>query len=57
MMILQYLQFVDNVYSILKCTHLEKFFHHINNLNVNIKPTLEEDSNRELALLHITETE
>ena len=57
MIILQYLQFVDNVYSILKCTHLEKFFHHINNLNVNIKPTLEEDSNRELALLHTTETE
>ena len=26
-------QFVDDVYSIVKRTHLENFFHHINNLH------------------------
>ena len=41
-------RFVDDVYSILKCTHLENFFHHINNLH-HIKFTLEEESNREPA--------
>ena len=44
-------QFVDNVYSILKRTHLENFFHHINKLRQNIKFTMEEESNRELAFL------
>ena len=29
-------QFFDDVYSILKCTPLENFFHHINNLHQNI---------------------
>ena len=39
------------IYSILKCTHLENFFHHINNLHQNIKFTMEEESNGELAFL------
>ena len=44
-------RFADEVYSILKCKHLENFFHHINNLHQNIKFTMEEESNGELALL------
>ena len=44
-------QFVDDVYSFLKHTHLENFFHHINNLHQNIKFTMEEESNGELAFL------
>ena len=44
-------QFVDDVYSILKRTHLENFFHHINKLGQNVKFTMEEESNRELAFL------
>ena len=35
-------QFVDDVYSILKHTQLENFFHHLNNLHQNIKFTKEE---------------
>ena len=34
-----------------KSTHLENFFHHINNLYQNIKFTMEEESNGELAFL------
>ena len=44
-------QFADGVCSILKHTHLENFFHHINNLHQNIKFTAEEESNGELAFL------
>ena len=44
-------QLVDDVYSVLKRTHLEKLFHHINNLHQNIKFTMEEESNAELAFL------
>ena len=44
-------QFVDDVYSILKRTHLEKFFHHINNLHPKIKFTMKEESNGELTFL------
>ena len=44
-------RFADDVYSILKRTHLENFFHHINNLHQNIKFTMEEESNEELAFL------
>ena len=44
-------RFVDDVYSIVKRTHLENFFHHINNLHQNIKFTTEEESNGELAFL------
>ena len=44
-------QFVDDVYSFLKRTHLENFFHHINNLHQNIKFTMEEESNGEQAFL------
>ena len=44
-------RFVDDVYSILKRTHLENFFHHINSLHQNIKFTMEEESNEELAFL------
>ena len=39
------------LYSILKRTHLETFFHHINNLYQNIKFTMKEESNGELAFL------
>ena len=44
-------RFVDDVYSILKRTHLENFFHHIKNLHQNITFTMEEESNGELAFL------
>ena len=44
-------QFADGAYSILKRTHLENFFHHINNLHQNIKFTMEEESNGKLAFL------
>ena len=44
-------RFVDDAYSILKRTHLENFFHHINKLHQNIKFTMEEESNGELAFL------
>ena len=44
-------RFVDDVYSILKHTHLENFFHHIKNPHQNIKFTMEEESNGELAFL------
>ena len=44
-------RFVDDVYSILKRTHLENVFLHINNLHENIKFTMEEESNGELAFL------
>ena len=43
--------FANEVYSIIKHTHLEIFFHHINNLHQNIKFTMEEESNGELAFL------
>ena len=35
-------QFLDDVYSTLKHTHLENFFHHINNLHQNIKFAMKE---------------
>ena len=38
-------QFVDDIYSILKRTHFENFFYHINNLQQNIKFTMEVESN------------
>ena len=41
----------DDVCSIVKRTQLENFFHHINNLHQNIKFTMEEESNGELAFL------
>ena len=44
-------QFVDDVYSIPKRTHLENVFYHINNLYQNIKFTMAEGSNGELAFL------
>ena len=44
-------RFSDNVYSIVKRTHLENFFQDINKLHQNIKFTLEKESNRELAFL------
>ena len=44
-------RFADDVYSIPKRTHLENFFHHINNLHQNIKFTMEEESNGELGFL------
>ena len=44
-------RFVDDVYSILNCKHLENFFHHSSNLHQNIKFTMEEQSNGELAFL------
>ena len=42
---------VDDVYSILKRTHLENAFHHMNDLYENIIFTVEEKSNGELAFL------
>ena len=45
-------RFVDDLYLILERTHLENFFHHINNLDLNIKFTMEEESNGELAFIH-----
>ena len=44
-------QFVDDMYSILKCTHLENFFLHIKILHQNIKFTTEEEYSGELAFL------
>ena len=44
-------QFVDDVYSIFKRTHLENVFHHNNNLHQNIKFTLAEEGNGELVFL------
>ena len=44
-------KFVDDVYSILKRTHLVNFFHLINNLPQNIKFIMEEESNGELEFL------
>ena len=44
-------RFVDDIYSIVKRTHLEKFSHHIINLHQNIKFTMEEESNEELEFL------
>ena len=44
-------RFGDQVYSILKLTHLEKFFYHFNNLYQNIKFTMEGESNGELPFL------
>ena len=44
-------RFADDVYSILKRSHLENFFHHTNNLHQNIKFTMEEESNGELVFL------
>ena len=41
-------QFVGDVYSLLKCTHLENIFHHINNLHQSIKFTMEEERNNVL---------
>ena len=35
-------RFVDDIYSILKRTHLENFFNHINNFHQNIKFTVKE---------------
>ena len=46
-------RFVDYVYYVFKRTFLENFFHHINNLHQNIKFTMEEESNEELAFLDI----
>ena len=44
-------RFVDDVYYILKRTHLEDFFHQINTLHQNVKFTMEEESNGELTFL------
>ena len=45
---------VDDVYSILKRTHLENSFHDINSLQQNIKFSMEEEINGELAFLGIS---
>ena len=36
-------RYVGDVYSILKRTHLENVFHHINDLDQNIKFTMDEE--------------
>ena len=38
-------RFVEEVYSIITRTHLENFFHQIDNLHQNIKFNMEEESN------------
>ena len=43
--------FVDQVYSILKRTHLENVSHHINNLYLNIKFTMKKKSTGKLVFL------
>ena len=49
-------RFVVDAYFILKRTHLENFFHHISNIHLNIKFTMEEESNGELAFYHFIDT-
>ena len=44
-------RFVEEVYSIITRTHLENFFHQIDNLHQNIKFNMEEESNGEVAFL------
>ena len=44
-------RFDDDIYSIIKHTYLENFFHHINILHQNIKFSMEEETNGELAFL------
>ena len=44
-------QFFDDVCYILKRTHLENFFNHINNLYQNIKLAVDEESKGELVFL------
>ena len=44
-------RFFDEVYSIVKRTYFENFFHHKNNLHQNTKFTMEEETNREVAFL------
>ena len=44
-------RFVDYVYSILKRTHLKSFFQQINSPHQNIKFTMEDENNGELAFL------
>ena len=44
-------RFIENDYSILKRTHLENIFYHINNLHQNINFTIGEESNAALAFL------
>ena len=44
-------RFFGDVFLILKCTPLENFSYHINNLHQNIKFTMKEESNGELAFL------
>ena len=44
-------RFVDDIYSILQSTHLENVFNHVKNLHQNIKFTIKEESNGELAFL------
>ena len=41
----------DDVYSLFNRTHLENFFYHINNLDQNIKFTIQEESNGKPAFL------
>ena len=47
-------RFVDDVYSILKCTHLENYLHHMDNLHQNIELPMEGESNGELAFLRLS---
>ena len=46
-----WVQVADDMYSILKRTQLESVFHHISNLHQNIKFTMVEESNAEIAFL------
>ena len=44
--------FVGDVYSIFKCIHLEKVFHHFSTLLHNIRFTIEEETSGELSFLN-----
>ena len=41
--------FLDDIYSLLKRTHLKKLFYHISNIYQNIKFTIKEKRKKELA--------
>ena len=44
-------RFFDDIYSLLKRTHLKKLFYHISNIYQNIKFTIKEKRKKELAFL------
>ena len=43
-------EFTDGIYSILKRTHLENYFNHINNLHQNTNFAMEEENNNRTSI-------